>query len=54
MAEPFPYEDIIDLDRPVSRKHPPMSMDKRAALGGARTSVLRREVGVHEDKTLYS
>ena len=26
-----PYDDIIDLPRPVSRKHPPMPMMKRAA-----------------------
>ena len=26
-----PYDDIIDLPRPVSRKHPPMPMKKRAA-----------------------
>ncbi len=26
-----PYDDIIDLPRPVSRKHPPMPMNKRAA-----------------------
>ena len=26
-----PYEDIIDLPHPVSRKHPPMDMEKRAA-----------------------
>ena len=25
-----PYDDIIDLPRPVSRKHPPMPMMKRA------------------------
>ncbi len=25
------YSDIIDLPRPVSRKHPPMSREKRAA-----------------------
>ena len=25
------YEDIIDLPRPVSKKHPPMPMAKRAA-----------------------
>ena len=26
-----PYEDIIHLPRPVSKKHPPMPMSKRAA-----------------------
>ena len=26
-----PYDDIIDLDRPISKKHPPMPMAKRAA-----------------------
>ena len=26
-----PYDDIIDLPRPVSKKHPPMPMMKRAA-----------------------
>lgn len=26
-----PYDDIIDLPHPVSRKHPPMSMHDRAA-----------------------
>ena len=26
-----PYDDIIDLSRPVSSKHPPMPMAKRAA-----------------------
>ena len=26
-----PYDDIIDLSRPVSKKHPPMPMAKRAA-----------------------
>ncbi len=26
-----PYEDIIHLSRPVSKKHPPMPMAKRAA-----------------------
>ena len=26
-----PYEDIIDLPRPVSKKHPPMPLIKRAA-----------------------
>ena len=26
-----PYDDIIDLSRPVSKKHPPMPMSKRAA-----------------------
>ena len=26
-----PYEDIIQLPRPVSKKHPPMPMSKRAA-----------------------
>lgn len=25
------YEDIIDLPRPVSKKHPQMSMEERAA-----------------------
>ena len=29
--EKSPYEDIIDLPHPVSRKHPPMDMEKRAA-----------------------
>ena len=28
---PGPYDDIIDLPRPVSKKHPPMPMMKRAA-----------------------
>ncbi len=28
---PGPYDDIIDLPRPVSKKHPPMPMAKRAA-----------------------
>ncbi|MBO6159802.1 MAG: hypothetical protein J6P72_11180 [Firmicutes bacterium] len=27
----FPYEDIVDLPRPVSKKHKPMPMEKRAA-----------------------
>lgn len=26
-----PYDDIIDRPRPVSKKHPPMPMEKRAA-----------------------
>lgn len=26
-----PYDDIINLPRPVSKKHPPMPMSKRAA-----------------------
>ena len=26
-----PYDDIIDWPRPVSKKHPPMPMEKRAA-----------------------
>ncbi len=26
-----PYDDMLDLPRPVSRKHPPMPMSKRAA-----------------------
>ncbi|MBO7403134.1 MAG: hypothetical protein J6U10_09110 [Lachnospiraceae bacterium] len=25
------YSDIIDLERPVSKKHPPMSLEARAA-----------------------
>lgn len=25
------YDDIIHLSRPISRKHPPMSMEARAA-----------------------
>ena len=28
---PGPYDDIIDRPRPVSKKHPPMPMSKRAA-----------------------
>ena len=28
---PGPYDDIIDLERPVSRRHPPMPMEERAA-----------------------
>ena len=28
---PGPYDDIINLPRPVSKKHPPMPMAKRAA-----------------------
>ena len=31
MAAKFPYEDIIDLPRPVSKKHPQPSMMDRAA-----------------------
>lgn len=31
MSEPFPYEDIIGLDRPVSQKYPQASMEDRAA-----------------------
>lgn len=30
-AGDFPYEDIVHLPRPVSRRHPRMSMDARAA-----------------------
>lgn len=26
-----PYEDIIHLSRPISKKHPPMPIEKRAA-----------------------
>ncbi|ORT99363.1 hypothetical protein D081_1915 [Anaerovibrio sp. JC8] len=26
-----PYADIIDLPRPVSKKHPPLTMEQRAA-----------------------
>ena len=29
--DPFPYEDIIDLPHPVSRKHKPMDRTDRAA-----------------------
>lgn len=29
--EPFPYEDILHLSRPVSASHPQMSMAERAA-----------------------
>jgi len=31
MSESFAYEDIVRLPRPRSAKHPPMSMEKRAA-----------------------
>lgn len=29
--EKFPYADILDCERPVSLKHPPMSVHDRAA-----------------------
>lgn len=31
MNEVFPYEDIVELEHPVSKFHKPMSMDERAA-----------------------
>lgn len=31
MNEVFPYEDIVNLEHPVSKFHKPMSMDERAA-----------------------
>ena len=30
-AEPFPYEDIVDLPHPVSRRHVQMPLRSRAA-----------------------
>ncbi len=30
-AEPFPYEDIVDLPHPVSRRHAQMPLLNRAA-----------------------
>lgn len=46
----FPYEDIIHLPRPVSKRHPKMSRDDRAAqfapyatLTGQRDDVERDE-----------
>lgn len=29
--EGFPYEDLLDMEHPVSKKHPPMSLYDRAA-----------------------
>ena len=31
MNDKFPYEDIINLPRPVSKKHPPPPLSERAA-----------------------
>ena len=31
MAEKFPYEDIIGLPRPISKKHPRPPLEERAA-----------------------
>ncbi len=31
MSDPFPYEDIIGLERPVSKTYPQASMEDRAA-----------------------
>lgn len=31
MNEEFPYEDIVNLPHPVSRRHPQMPMENRAA-----------------------
>ena len=31
MEEKFPYDDIVNLPHPTSKKHPRMSMEERAA-----------------------
>jgi len=31
MSQKFPYEDIVNLPRPISRKHPQPTMSERAA-----------------------
>ena len=31
MSEKFPYEDIVDLPRPISKKHPQPTLSERAA-----------------------
>ena len=53
----FPYADIIDLSRPTSSAHPPMSLENRAAqfapyatLTGHR-DIVKQDEATANDKT---
>ena len=45
------YEDIIGLSRPVSKKHPPMSRENRAAQFAPFAALTGFEVAIKETRS---
>lgn len=50
--EKFPYEDIVDLPHPVSKVHPPMSLQDRAAQFSPFAALTGHEEAIQETARL--